>query len=160
MKFWQVFFESCYLWKIIQNFCWQRHVCVSPGTYWSTCYIVILSHEVLFFFQFRHSIYYKWYKAWMISCIILTITGKVLLFTQAQHLGQSFAIKNILLVNRVEIEVINDTAWALKMPKNWRIVSTEHLINSGNVAILAIAHILSTFSTIKTDRPYVTCREE
>ena len=30
--------------------------------------------------------------------------------TQAQHLGQSFAIKNILLVNRVEIEVSNDTA--------------------------------------------------
>ena len=30
--------------------------------------------------------------------------------TQAQHLGQPFAIKNILLVSRVEIEVINDTA--------------------------------------------------
>ena len=30
--------------------------------------------------------------------------------TQAQQLGQSFAIKNILLVNRVEIEVINNTA--------------------------------------------------
>ena len=29
--------------------------------------------------------------------------------TQAQHLGQSFAIKNILLVNRVEIDVSNDT---------------------------------------------------
>ena len=30
--------------------------------------------------------------------------------TQAQHLDQSFAIKNILLVNRVEIGVSNDTA--------------------------------------------------
>ena len=30
--------------------------------------------------------------------------------TRAQHLGQSFAIKNILLVNRVEIEVSKDTA--------------------------------------------------
>ena len=30
--------------------------------------------------------------------------------TQAQHLGQSFSIKNILLINRVKIEVINDTA--------------------------------------------------
>ena len=30
--------------------------------------------------------------------------------TQAQHLGQSFGTKNILLVNRVEIEVLNDTA--------------------------------------------------
>ena len=30
--------------------------------------------------------------------------------TQAQHIGQSFAIKNILLVIRVEIEVSNDTA--------------------------------------------------
>ena len=30
--------------------------------------------------------------------------------TQAQLLGQSFAIKNILLVNRIEIEVSNDTA--------------------------------------------------
>ena len=30
--------------------------------------------------------------------------------TQAQHLGQSFEIKNILLVNRVKIEVPNDTA--------------------------------------------------
>ena len=30
--------------------------------------------------------------------------------TQAQHLGQFFAIKNILLVNRVKIEVSNDTA--------------------------------------------------
>ena len=30
--------------------------------------------------------------------------------TQVQHIGQSFAIKNILLVNRVEIEVPNDTA--------------------------------------------------
>ena len=30
--------------------------------------------------------------------------------TQAQHLGQSFAIKNILLVNRVEIEVSTDIA--------------------------------------------------
>ena len=30
--------------------------------------------------------------------------------TQTQHLGQSFAIKNILLVNRVEIEVSNDNA--------------------------------------------------
>ena len=30
--------------------------------------------------------------------------------SQAKHLGQSFAIKNILLVNRVEIEVSNDTA--------------------------------------------------
>ena len=30
--------------------------------------------------------------------------------TQAQHLGQSFAIKNILSVNRVEMEVSNDTA--------------------------------------------------
>ena len=29
--------------------------------------------------------------------------------TQAQHLGQSFAFKNILLVNGVEIEVFNDT---------------------------------------------------
>ena len=28
---------------------------------------------------------------------------------QPQHLGQSFAINNILLVNRVETEVINDT---------------------------------------------------
>ena len=33
---------------------------------------------------------------------------------QAQNLGQSFAIKNILLVNRVEIEVSNDTACALE----------------------------------------------
>ena len=30
--------------------------------------------------------------------------------TQAQHLGQSFAIKNILLVFRFKIEVLNDTA--------------------------------------------------
>ena len=30
--------------------------------------------------------------------------------TEAQHLVQSFAIKNILLVNRVKIEVSNDTA--------------------------------------------------
>ena len=29
--------------------------------------------------------------------------------TQAQHLGQSFAIKNILLVNRVKMKVLNDT---------------------------------------------------
>ena len=29
--------------------------------------------------------------------------------TQAQHLGQSFAIKNILLVNRGKIKVSNDT---------------------------------------------------
>ena len=34
--------------------------------------------------------------------------------TQAQHLGQSFAIKNILLLNRVKIEVSNDTACALE----------------------------------------------
>ena len=34
--------------------------------------------------------------------------------TQAQRLGQSFAIKSILLVNRVAIEVSNDTAWALE----------------------------------------------
>ena len=34
--------------------------------------------------------------------------------TQAQLLGQSFAIKNILLVNRVEMEAMNDTARALK----------------------------------------------
>ena len=33
--------------------------------------------------------------------------------TQAQHPDQYFSIKNIPLVNRVEIEVINDTAWAL-----------------------------------------------
>ena len=33
--------------------------------------------------------------------------------TQAQHLGQSFAIRTILLINRVKIEVINDTARAL-----------------------------------------------
>ena len=30
--------------------------------------------------------------------------------TQAQHPDQYFSIKNIPLVNRVEIEVINDTA--------------------------------------------------
>ena len=30
--------------------------------------------------------------------------------TQAQHLGQSFSIKNIPLVNTVKTEVINDTA--------------------------------------------------
>ena len=30
--------------------------------------------------------------------------------TQVQYLGQPFAIKNILLVNRVKIEVINDNA--------------------------------------------------
>ena len=30
--------------------------------------------------------------------------------TQAQHLGQSFAIINILLVNRGKTEVINGTA--------------------------------------------------
>ena len=29
--------------------------------------------------------------------------------TQAQHLGQSFVIKNILLVNRVKTKVSNDT---------------------------------------------------
>ena len=34
--------------------------------------------------------------------------------TQAQHVGKSFAIKNILLVNRVEIEVSNDTVWAFE----------------------------------------------
>ena len=33
--------------------------------------------------------------------------------TQAQYHGQSFAFKNILLVNRVEIEILNDTALAL-----------------------------------------------
>ena len=33
--------------------------------------------------------------------------------TQSQHPGQSFAIKNILLGNRVEIVVLNDTAWGL-----------------------------------------------
>ena len=37
MKFWHVSFEGWYSWKTIQNFCWQRHLCVSPGTYWSTC---------------------------------------------------------------------------------------------------------------------------
>ena len=30
--------------------------------------------------------------------------------TQAQHVGQFLAIKNIMLVNRVDIEVSNDTA--------------------------------------------------
>ena len=38
MKFWQVSFEGWYSWNIIQKFCWQRHLCVSPGNYWSTCY--------------------------------------------------------------------------------------------------------------------------
>ena len=33
--------------------------------------------------------------------------------TQAQQLGQSSAIENILLVNRVEIEIVSDTARAL-----------------------------------------------
>ena len=28
--------------------------------------------------------------------------------TRAQQIGQSFAIKNILFINRVKIEVIND----------------------------------------------------
>ena len=39
MKFWQVSFDGWYSWKSIQNFCWQRHLCVSPGTYWCTCYV-------------------------------------------------------------------------------------------------------------------------
>ena len=43
----------------------------------------------------------KWYRILVMQdCTSLT---------QAQHLDQSFAIKNILLVNRVEIEIINDT---------------------------------------------------
>ena len=43
-------------------------------------------------------------------CIVSKHIFVVNISRQAQHLAQSFAIKNILLVNRVKIEVLNDTA--------------------------------------------------
>ena len=56
---------------------------------------------LIYFLLYTHKQNYKIYR-------ILVMQDWTSL-TQAQHLGQSFAIKNILLVNRVEIEVSNDT---------------------------------------------------
>ena len=57
---------------------------------------------LLYFFYYTLKQYYKIYR-------ILLMQDWTSL-TQAQHLVQSVAIKNILLVNRVAIEVSNDTA--------------------------------------------------
>ena len=60
-----------------------------------------------FFFSLYFSLY-KYKQNYKIFRILVMQDWTSL--TQAQNLGQSFAIKNILLFNRVEIEVSNDTA--------------------------------------------------